>query len=357
MTATPQVSLVVPIYRIPDALLRDCLDSLRAQTLREAEFLCVLDGPDAAAEALVRSYVETDARFQLDILPKTDGVAATRNAGLAKARGNWFGFVDADDVVVPTFCQQLLDATREGYPDIVCAYFQGASQERVQARTPFLPADGLFYLSNAAQATQAYIRAGASACAKLFSRVFLPQSFTPGQTHLEDAAFLWRAMRQASFVRFLAAEPYRVVPRDGSASRTPLSDDALRRYYESLAALLDWIRPSARAVQLWQLVLWGGGVDLAMDADATPSPACRQAMAAFWKRLLDTAGSDFPLIFRRQIRRRLDAPESLVRPHTRFHSLLWTAYRWHTRAARGESAWNAFRSALFRSPTPEHTVP
>ena len=353
MTTAPQVSLVIPIYHIPDDLLRDCLTSLHAQTLLEAEFLCVIDGPDPRAEALVQSFVDTDPRFVLKVLPENKGVSIARNTGLEMARGAWFGFVDADDTVAPAFCQRLLNATASGHPDIVCAYFHGASQNRVRARTPFLPADGLFHLDDPSQAPQVYIRADATACAKLFSSAFLPLRFTPGQTNLEDVAFLWRALRQASTVRFLAAEPYHVVSRANSASRALLSDDALRRYYESLRALLGCLRPAARAAQLWQLVLWGGGVDLQMQSQATPSPDCRQAMAAFWSQLLDAAGKDIPASFRRHIRRHLETPEYLVRPHTRFHSILWANYRWHTRAARSESAWSTFRSAIFRSHAPE----
>ncbi|GIH75746.1 hypothetical protein Plo01_21750 [Planobispora longispora] len=93
----PLISVIVPIYNV-EPYLGACLESLAAQTWRDVEVVMVDDGsPDASAE-IARRYAADDPRFLLVRQPNR-GLGAARNAGLRRASGEFFAFLDSDDML------------------------------------------------------------------------------------------------------------------------------------------------------------------------------------------------------------------------------------------------------------------
>ena len=84
---SPLFSIIVPVYR-SGPFLRDCLDSIRNQTLTDWECICINDGSPDDSGAILDEYARKDARFTA-IHQENRGVSAARNAGLSLARGNW----------------------------------------------------------------------------------------------------------------------------------------------------------------------------------------------------------------------------------------------------------------------------
>lgn len=96
---SPLFSIIIPVYR-SGPFLRDCLDSIRNQTLTDWECICINDGSPDDSGAILDEYARKDARFTA-IHQENRGVSAARNAGLSLAKGNWTAFVDGDDTVEP----------------------------------------------------------------------------------------------------------------------------------------------------------------------------------------------------------------------------------------------------------------
>ena len=92
-----KVSVIVPVYN-QQAYLTQCLESLQNQTLREIEILCVNDGSTDESWSLMQEFAARDSRFVLLNQPN-QGTGRARNAALARARGEYVGFVDGDDFV------------------------------------------------------------------------------------------------------------------------------------------------------------------------------------------------------------------------------------------------------------------
>ncbi len=98
-TAEVRVSVIVPAYNVEN-YIRATLDSLLAQTFSAFEIIVVDDGSSDGTAAAVAAYA--DPRVVLFRLPQNQGLAAARNAGMRRARGEFIALLDADDVAVPT---------------------------------------------------------------------------------------------------------------------------------------------------------------------------------------------------------------------------------------------------------------
>lgn len=96
---TPFFSIVIPVFNVAP-WLRECLDSLLAQTFSGWEAICVDDGSTDKSGAILDEYATKDSRFRV-IHKKNAGVSAARNEALGYIRGDFFTFVDADDAIAP----------------------------------------------------------------------------------------------------------------------------------------------------------------------------------------------------------------------------------------------------------------
>ena len=92
----PLVSIVIPNFNTA-RWLRPCVESALAQTWPEKEIIVVDDGSSDDSREILRSF--GDAIRVLETPHR--GAPATRNAGLATARGEWVQFLDADDYLEP----------------------------------------------------------------------------------------------------------------------------------------------------------------------------------------------------------------------------------------------------------------
>ncbi|MBP1532198.1 MAG: glycosyltransferase family 2 protein, partial [Alphaproteobacteria bacterium] len=59
-----KVSVLTSLYKHKPEYVRQCLDSLVEQTLRECEFILIDNGADENNKALIKEYLEKDARFK-----------------------------------------------------------------------------------------------------------------------------------------------------------------------------------------------------------------------------------------------------------------------------------------------------
>ena len=113
-----KVSIIVPVYRVPLEYLRACLDSLTAQTMQECEFILVSDGAPEAECSVCVEFTAKDSRFKF-FKQKHAGVSTTRNYGLKQAQGEYITFVDSDDWIDPTCCEELFYFAKENESEVV----------------------------------------------------------------------------------------------------------------------------------------------------------------------------------------------------------------------------------------------
>ena len=113
----PKVSVIIPIYNV-EAYLRECLDSVLNQTLGDIEIICIDDGSTDCSAKILEEYAKDDRRIRV-ITQSNAGAGAARNTGLAIAQGQWFSFLDADDVFDSKMLSDMVVAGESENADVV----------------------------------------------------------------------------------------------------------------------------------------------------------------------------------------------------------------------------------------------
>ncbi len=112
-----KVSVIIPVYNV-ESYLRRCLDSVRAQTLKEIEIICVNDGSTDGSAEILQDYANLDSRIKIVSQPN-QGQASARNIGMRLAKGIYIGFVDSDDYVNCRMYETLFDEAQKINADVV----------------------------------------------------------------------------------------------------------------------------------------------------------------------------------------------------------------------------------------------
>lgn len=112
-----RVSVIIPIYNA-EAFLRQCLDSVVNQTLKDIEVICVDDGSTDGSVGILREYAARDSRVRL-IRQKNAGAGAARNQGLREAVGEYLSFLDSDDFFEPDMLEKAVEAAERYSADYV----------------------------------------------------------------------------------------------------------------------------------------------------------------------------------------------------------------------------------------------
>lgn len=91
-----RVTVLVAAYNA-QKYLRECLDSLTAQTLRDIRIVCIDDASTDSTSAILSEYALRDSRVILLRCSVNSGQAVARNMGIEVADGDYITMVDADD--------------------------------------------------------------------------------------------------------------------------------------------------------------------------------------------------------------------------------------------------------------------
>lgn len=132
----PKVSVILPVYNV-GKYLRQSLDSLINQTLKEIEIICVDDGSVDDSYDILEEYKQKDSRIKV-IHKENKGTGAARNDGLRLATGECIGFVDPDDWVKPNMFERLYGLIKEKNLDIAMCMPDGYDEKNaVNAPFPY----------------------------------------------------------------------------------------------------------------------------------------------------------------------------------------------------------------------------
>ncbi len=119
METQPKVSVIVPIYNV-EKYLRQCLDSIVGQTLKDLEIILINDGSKDNSLAIITEYAKKDARIKIIDKPN-EGYGMTMNRGFDAATGEYIGIVESDDWIESNMYEILYKIAKTCMVDVVKA--------------------------------------------------------------------------------------------------------------------------------------------------------------------------------------------------------------------------------------------
>jgi len=138
-----KASVIIPVYNV-EQYLRQCLDSVVKQTLKDIEIILVDDGSTDKSGVICDEYRNYDPRIVV-IHQSNQGLAAARQTGLDAAEGEYIGFVDSDDWLEPKMFEEMYSAGKNYDADIVfCNTYRNESKkEQPYFRSGYYDREGI----------------------------------------------------------------------------------------------------------------------------------------------------------------------------------------------------------------------
>ena len=132
VSTQPLISVIVPVYNV-ERYLDQCVESLIGQTYERLEIILVDDGSTDSSGEQCNAWANRDNRIRA-VRQCNAGLAAARNTGLDLAKGEYIGFVDSDDYVLPDMFGTLLHNLQESDADLSIISYEREKIGRASSR-------------------------------------------------------------------------------------------------------------------------------------------------------------------------------------------------------------------------------
>ena len=201
----PLVSIIVPVYNVKPYLNR-CVDSLLGQSYQNMELLLVDDGSTDGSGELCDELAVEDGRIRVFHKPN-GGLSDARNHGMHHARGEYFCFLDSDDLLPENALEKLVGLCEQHRADVAMGQLlQFETEPQRQTGTT----GGTEILTVQDTIRGMLLRKGKighTACAKLFRRELWAELRFPKGMLYEDYAVIYKVMQGLSLIHI--SEPTR----------------------------------------------------------------------------------------------------------------------------------------------------
>lgn len=196
------VSVLIPVYNTKK-YVRECVDSVRNQTLRELEILCLDDGSTDGSGGILDELAAKDERIRV-IHKENSGYGSTMNLGILIARGKYVGIVESDDHIEPDMMRTLYEIAEREQCDFVKSdftYFWKNGPERVFEEACLIQQKELYHRVLSKKEMKPLFRGYIANCTGIYRRDFLMQgqifhNETPGASY-QDLGFFFLILMKA----------------------------------------------------------------------------------------------------------------------------------------------------------------
>jgi glycosyltransferase involved in cell wall biosynthesis len=202
-----KISVIIPVYNT-ERYIRQMLESVLSQSLKEIEILCVNDGSTDASAKILQQFQKKDKRIRI-IQQEHQNAGAARNMGLKEAKGEYVIFWDADDLFCKHALKRMVQKIALKNADIcICGVSEFSSEQRMNLaqeylKTEMLPGKDPFNKFDIS--SRLYQFTTNVAWNKLFRREFLEKNALSFQEihHSNDTAFVMKALYLAERITFV----------------------------------------------------------------------------------------------------------------------------------------------------------
>lgn len=116
----PVFSVIIPAYNSGE-FIANALESVLLQGFQDFEIIVVDDGSTDITKQVIEQFRKKDERIRY-YYQENQGVSVARNAGIAKAVGEYIAFLDSDDTLEPVFLETMYSYIRTSPGDL---YYSG----------------------------------------------------------------------------------------------------------------------------------------------------------------------------------------------------------------------------------------
>lgn len=205
----PKVSVVLPCYNVAK-FMEPMFISLRNQTMKDIEIICVDDKSTDDTVKKIRYFMKYDNRIRLYKLNKNTGASHARNYGLKKSNGKYVCFLDPDDYIDDDFVEKLYKAITKTKSDVAKAKFKVGDK----------------YWKTHELVKENYLCFGSEHVSAMYNKKFLlgnnilyPEDVITG----EDAVFLSNLVLHTNKITTIDNSDYHYVRREKSLDSQKLS--------------------------------------------------------------------------------------------------------------------------------------
>lgn len=115
----PAISVIVTIHNA-EKYIQECIESVRNQTFRKIEILCMDGGSKDDSPKILKKYAERDNRIRIINDPNTS-YGHKVNRGIQEAKGEYISVLESDDMYEPFMLEKLYMAAEQYHTDFVNA--------------------------------------------------------------------------------------------------------------------------------------------------------------------------------------------------------------------------------------------
>ena len=228
-----KISVIIPVYNV-EKYIRQCLESVVSQSLKEIEIICINDGSTDNSLKILQEFSQKDKRITV-IDKKNEGASIARNIGIEKSQGEYIYFIDSDDWIEIDAIEMLYKKCNG--EDIVysnlCHYNENTKKIKEEKIKCFInEREGKYFLINGE---------GVGPCNKLYKLSFLKENNLKFLENIiyEDLEFNFRCFFLSQKVKYVKNIGYNYrMERTGSI----MTDVNIEKKLYSLKVIINRIK-------------------------------------------------------------------------------------------------------------------
>lgn len=234
----PLISIIIPVYKVPNEDLKRCIESLLSQSLTNIEIIIINDcSPFLENGMLLSSFAKKDNRILYINLNENKGVSNARNIGIEKSNGDYLTFIDADDYVEPDYLYALWYSANSLGADMVLSNFKIETIDGTISEQNNTIIDKI--ISTDADIISAIESIWGSVWAKLFRKEILSKfNFNIQCKHYEDYLYVWQAILNCKKIISVGNVSYHYIQRQDSVSHQEIDQQKWINLWNSFYHLI-----------------------------------------------------------------------------------------------------------------------
>lgn len=231
----PKISVIIPFYNVEKYLDR-CIVSVRQQSLKEIEIICVDDCSPDNSYKIAKRHADEDNRIKIFRHSKNLGLGGARNTAIREATADYIASVDSDDFILSNMLNELWVATESGKYDVVCCGFEKVDETGKYLSSHVFPSQRI---DNRQNNLNIFSLINPAFWNKLWKRsLFIDNNiFFPDHLFFEDMPTTPRILAKSKYIKVIERKLYRYTLRPESITST-YSPKHILDYFKGFEILL-----------------------------------------------------------------------------------------------------------------------